>query len=119
VDDEPVIRHLLAAYLASEGYAVGEAADGHEAQQKLLAAEWDLVITDRAMPNMGGEALAAWIKAERPCLRVIMMTGLAGQAQDAAGSSGPIRHVLKKPFLMAELVDAIELASGALCGAGR
>src|SRR5688572_4482511 len=62
VDDLEIVREILRRTLESAGYEVGTAKDGAEGIEKFQGTAWDVVITDRAMPNMDGEEMAAVIK---------------------------------------------------------
>src|SRR6185503_18282629 len=57
VDDEKVIRDMLADFLGMEGYFVRTAEDGTSALSELTKSHYDLVISDLKMPKMGGIAL--------------------------------------------------------------
>jgi PAS domain S-box-containing protein len=76
VDDHPVQTELIAHALGSEWHIVATAKTGREAIARFDSEHFDLVITDRAMPGMSGEQLAAQIKAREPGTPVIMLTGL-------------------------------------------
>lgn len=76
VDDDPAVRSVTAAMLASLGYSVVEAASGDDALQKIEPGI-DLVLTDFAMPNMTGAELAHAIHREHPELPVMFITGFA------------------------------------------
>ena len=54
VDDEPSIRRLLRTSLASQGFQVKEAADGHSALTEIERAPPDLVILDLGLPDIDG-----------------------------------------------------------------
>ena len=54
VDDEKVIREILADFLSMEGYVVHTVEDGATALERAQKRSYDLVITDLKMPNMGG-----------------------------------------------------------------
>ena len=85
VDDHAVLNEILAEYLAEDQHCVETALDGSEAMAKFRAGSFDLVITDMAMPGMGGEQLAASVKEIAPQTRVIMLTGYA-----VAGDGEPL-----------------------------
>ena len=68
-EDEPALRQILVSYLKIDGHEVTATADGAEAIQVFGAGQFDLVITDRAMPNLGGDQLAAEIKRVSPARR--------------------------------------------------
>ena len=75
VDDEPLMRELVTRYLTGDHHLVETAANGREGLEKFHANHYDLVITDRAMPEVTGEQLAAAIKEKTPDKPVILMTG--------------------------------------------
>jgi PAS domain S-box-containing protein len=101
VEDEPVIRRLVASILERTGYTVLEAGDGVEALQVASghAGPIDLLLTDVVMPRMGGKELADRLAAQRPRMKVLFMSGYP---DDALGADGVLpEHVsfLAKPFM--------------------
>jgi len=62
VDDEPVSRGVLSSYLAGDGHQVVTAVDAEQAMSLFALGEFDLVITDHAMPGMNGLQLAATVR---------------------------------------------------------
>jgi CheY-like chemotaxis protein len=110
VDDEPVVRQVTSAYLAADGHAVVAAGGGKEALERFVAAAReaggeggpiDLVVTDRAMPDMSGDQLAAAIKRYSPATPVLLLTGFA----DLMNGECPegVDAVLRKPATIAAL----------------
>src|SRR5258708_34584758 len=82
VEDDAAVCYFLERVLRKAGYVVGMAADGAAGLQLFLAQPWDLVITDRAMPRMNGEALAAEIKKEAPTpTPVVLITGFPNHVE--------------------------------------
>jgi len=78
VDDEDGIRKLLAGLLATRnGCEVTEACDGLEAYRIISEQDFDVVITDLSMPNMGGLELMQWAQVHRPGSAWIVLTGHA------------------------------------------
>ena len=105
VEDEQAVRLVAARTLQSLGYQVLEAVDGTEALERWEAEEGkiDLVLTDVVMPRMGGVELVTALRARRPALKVVMMSGYAGNA-------GPLHAdvpMLEKPFTRAALAGLI------------
>ncbi len=101
VDDQPVFVNILRYYLAHDLHTVETAHDGHEALEKFRARTFDLVITDRAMPHMHGEELAAAIKKISPRTRVILLTGYSGD--EARVPAPSLDAVILKPVTHAAL----------------
>jgi signal transduction histidine kinase len=75
VDDEAPVRDTLAAVLAADGHEVTLAIDGSDGLRKFGAGRFDVVITDKAMPRMNGDQMAATIKTIAPETRIILLTG--------------------------------------------
>ena len=101
VDDQPVFVNILRHYLAHDLHTVETAHDGREALEKFRARTFDLVITDRAMPHMHGEELAAAIKRIAPRTRVILLTGYDGE--ETREPSPWLDAVILKPVTHAAL----------------
>lgn len=106
VDDEILIRLVIAEYLRDCGFRVFEAADGLEAIKVLQSAEWpvDLVFSDVQMPNLDGFGLARWIRENRPEVRVLLASAnpvaVTAKAADLC-NHGP---VVPKPYEHAALL---------------
>lgn len=109
VDDEAPIRALTQEVLVSAGYDVAVAANGTEAVRRLEVDEFDLVIADMRMPEMGGAALYEVIKQRWPHLaeRMLIVSGdIEGDRNSALILRDRVRY-LEKPFDTRELLGAI------------
>ena len=110
VDDQPVLCEILAEHLTEDWHTVETAADGREALEmfraKAAGHPYDLVITDKAMPHMNGEQLAAAIKAMVPRTRVILLTGY-GATCDGNVLPANIDMVVDKPVTRQALREAV------------
>jgi GAF domain-containing protein len=101
VEDEDGLRELLARVLAQRGYAVLAARDGVEALALLEARERepDVAITDVIMPRLSGADLVERLRARRPGLRVLYISGYTADVLGARGELGPPDDAfLAKPF---------------------
>jgi CheY-like chemotaxis protein len=115
VDDEALVRETLAAELAARGWAVEQAADAQEALRILDAdmQQFDLLVTDLAMPGMDGLRLLHQVRLRRPRLPGVLLTGLVGDGAAAhaavaeAVRDGPFA-LLRKPFDSGDLVTRAE-----------
>ena len=109
VDDEPGVRRFVADALHSNGYDVATARDGREALAALYGDSRSpaLLLTDIDMPGMSGVELAARIRADRPAIRVVLMTGREASAAQAREHTELVEGVLVKPFGLAELLRVV------------
>jgi two-component system response regulator AtoC len=100
VDDEPELRGLLVMLLESEQFIVYEAGDGESCLEVLRGhgEQIGLVITDLNLPRLGGFDLVARIRASKPGVRILVMTGFAvDEAREALLEAGA-DEILLKPF---------------------
>jgi PAS domain S-box-containing protein len=100
VDDEPLVRMVAVEILDELGYSVLEAEDAHSAIKILNARpDIDLLVTDVGLPNgMNGRQLADAVRANRPDLPVLFVTGYAENAVLNHGHLERGMQVLTKPF---------------------
>ena len=106
VDDQPVQCELASHALQRDWHTVDVASNGREALELFERREYDLVITDKVMPEMNGDQLAVAVKSREPETKVIMLTGFGGTL-DAEHQSEFIDLVLAKPTSLSELRAAI------------
>jgi len=111
-DDEPHLRLLVRASIASDAYAVLEAADGDEAWELIEQYHPAVAVLDVRMPGLTGIALTRKIRAhpEFKGMRVILLTGSAREQDIAAGREAGADLYLSKPFSPVELLEAVERA---------
>ena len=103
VDDDPLIRHVIADELEEAGHFVTTAVGPEAAIETLHEhAAFDIVVIDYTMPGMSGGDLARYIRKGDPAARLTILTG----NPDAAGEQ-PC-PVLTKGMRMSEMVKAIE-----------
>jgi PAS domain S-box-containing protein len=107
VEDREETRRLITRALERAGYRVAAAADGRSALE--LAAresQFDLVVTDVLMPEIGGEELVRRLRWERPGLRVLFVSG---HPQDLGDLDvlAPGARLLHKPFGLSALLRGV------------
>ncbi|MGH6719745.1 MAG: ATP-binding protein [Alphaproteobacteria bacterium] len=110
VEDEEVVRAFAARALRGKGYVVIEA-DGAEAALDAMRdkdATIDLVISDVVMPQMNGPALAHAIRAMRPDIRIVFISGYAEDAfRGGIDAIGDV-DFLSKPFSLKQLAAKVK-----------
>jgi CheY-like chemotaxis protein len=117
VDDQEMVRDFVATALRAGGFEIRVADSGRAAIQIVYgeSAGIALLVTDVDMPGMSGIELAARLRAERPGLRVLLMTGRP-EMVDEARDRDIVTGVLLKPFTLTELREAVGRAIGSGTG---
>ena len=105
VDDEVMVRRLAARMLVTLGYRVLEAGSGQEAVRMLRRGAHRIngVLTDIAMPGIGGRELGETIARCWPQIHVLYMTGYPTSDLMQAGALAPGVPVIQKPFTSEQL----------------
>jgi len=112
VDDEQMLVTLGEEMLAELGYepvgftSVAEALDAFRSD----TGRFDLLVTDETMPSMTGTELAREIRALRPDMPVILVSGYSTPALAERARSVGIRTVLGKPLQVRDMAMAIASA---------
>ncbi len=115
VDDEETILELLTAFLEGSGHVIETASNGRLALEKVRQADYDIIISDLKMPDMGGQKLYESIREMKPGLiaRMIFSTGDTVNPTTQAFFQETGNPYLTKPFkledvdrLIAEVLSA-------------
>ena len=106
VDDEPMVREVLARYLAREGYAVEVAADGEEALARLDSGGTDLVLLDLMLPKIDGYEVLRRLRAHSTT-PVIMLTARGSETDRIVGLDIGADDYVTKPFSPREVVARV------------
>jgi CheY-like chemotaxis protein len=118
VDDDEVIRRLIAANLTLEGFDVATAMDGHDCMEKVSAIAPDVITLDAMMPRLDGWETARRLR-KRPDtthVKLVLIT-----AHDLAANPAQHRHAhadayLAKPFEPAELIRVVRKLAARAAG---
>jgi CheY-like chemotaxis protein len=111
VDDDEVIRQLIALNLELEGYDVHLAADGVEALEVARAIRPHVMTLDVMMPNMDGLSAAAALRADPATagIKVCVVSARAQEAERQKAESAPgVDAYLAKPFDPEELLAVVK-----------
>ncbi len=106
-DDEVWVQKILSKCLKRDGHTCEVVATGEACLAQLETQSFDLVITDRAMPQMSGDEVARRVKETHPDLPVIMLTGFGDIMHYADELPEGVDLVLSKPVTPEELREAI------------
>jgi PAS domain S-box-containing protein len=114
VDDESSIVDWTSQVLLKLGYKVVGLKNSHEALEKFKKTpnDFDLVITDMAMPHMTGLELSNKIIALRPDIPIILCTGFSEGLTSKMIKNNGILEMVMKPMIASELAQAVSKALG-------
>ena len=106
IDDEEVARDIISLFLRNDHHEVTLASNAAEGLRAIKENNFDLVITDHAMPGMTGEAFTAAARSAGIMTPILMLTGF-GELMKAAGKVPPgVSKVVNKPVT----IDALRAA---------
>jgi two-component system, OmpR family, phosphate regulon response regulator PhoB len=106
VDDEPMVREVVARYLELDGFGVHEAADGAEAVGWLASHRPDLVVLDVMLPGTDGLSILRHLRATGD-VPVILLTARAEEVDRVLGLELGADDYVVKPFSARELVARV------------
>lgn len=111
VDDDVPVQYFVWKLLTADGFTVLTAGNGEAALVKARnhPGNIDLLLTDMAMPRMNGLELYKIVAAERPGIKVLMMSGNFRAREQVEMNGMPF---LQKPFTASALKESIERLLG-------
>ena len=106
VDDEPMVREVVVAYLEREGFQVDEAATGTAALEQLSESTPDLIVLDVMLPELDGFSVLTKLRKERD-IPVILLTARTEEPDRVPGLELGADDYVVKPFSPRELVARV------------
>lgn len=116
VDDDEVIRQLIAVNLTLEGFEVETACDGQDCLDRVLEVRPDVITLDVMMPRLDGWVTATRLRDDERTrhIKVILLTARAQEADKQRGLSLGVDAYMTKPFDPEDLIKLVrELAQQA------
>src|SRR6202035_190611 len=107
VEDNSVVADAVAEGLRDQGMAVDVAYDGPSGLDKATVNTYDVVVLDRDLPRLHGDALCQQIVGSPATTRVLMLTAAGGVEDRVEGLNLGADDYLAKPFDFAELVARV------------
>lgn len=135
IDDEPMVRQVIAGMLKQDGWTTTEVASGEAGVRCAAGEPFDIVFLDLTMPGMSGIETAAVLRATMPRLPIVFVSGYSrelvggggggnGTSGGGGGAGGALAGevFVQKPFdsstLYAAAAEALDRAAGPLQRAG-
>lgn len=112
VDDEDLLLEIISLNLLQMGHSVDCFTDPKKAIEHFYKHHYDLVITDRAMPGMTGDQLAARVREFHPETPIVLLTGFANIIRQNGERPANIDEVLSKPLSQQTLRDLMARHGG-------
>jgi len=110
IDDEQIVLDSVSRILTDEDYSVDVTLSGRDGLQRAIEGEYDIVLTDIRMPDIGGMRVLRDVKRARPSLPVVMITGYATVKSAVQAMKLGASDYLEKPFTPDELSNAVSAA---------
>jgi DNA-binding response OmpR family regulator/anti-sigma regulatory factor (Ser/Thr protein kinase) len=107
VDDEEVICQVVRLQLRQDGHKVEIAGSGREGLERVRDASFDLVVLDRSLQDMNGDDLARDIRALRPAIGILQLTGFGSRKVMTEGCPPGVDAVVGKPATRELLQEAV------------
>jgi GAF domain-containing protein/CheY-like chemotaxis protein len=112
IDDEPFVRDTLGEMLRQQHHDVVLADDGASGLARFRESAFDVVMTDLAMPGMSGWQVAQAVKAVRPQVPVVLVTGWGVEVQADQLHAHGVDRVMTKPFRFEDVQDIVASIRG-------
>jgi DNA-binding response OmpR family regulator len=104
VEDERQLAELIATGLREQGFAADVSFDGVDALDKAWATKYDVVVLDRDLPGVHGDAVCRKLTASETPPRILMLTASGELEERVAGLNLGADDYMAKPFAFSELV---------------
>ena len=119
VDDDEVIRQLIAVNLTLEGFDVVTAVDGRDCLEKVAEVDPDVITLDVMMPRLDGWVTATQLRKNPATadIKVVLITARAQEDDRDRGRQIGVDAYLTKPFDPAEMIRVIRELAAASTGA--
>ena len=103
VDDNEELCAIFKEALEEEGYMIATALDGREALAEAKKTHFDLIITDKNMPKMGGVRLVRAIRQLDQNVKIVLITGFGGRQSYIKAMELGADEYLSKPLRIDDL----------------
>ena len=110
IDDEQIVLDSVSKILTDENYEVDMSLSGRKGLEGAIQKDYDIVLTDIRMPDIGGMRVLRDIKRAKPSLPVVIITGYATVRSAVQAMKLGAADYLEKPFTPDQLLKAVASA---------
>jgi DNA-binding NtrC family response regulator len=110
IDDEQIVLDSVSKILTEEHYSVEVSLSGRQGRDMALETDYDVILTDIRMPDMGGMRVFRDIKRAKPTLPVVIITGYATVRSAVQAMKLGAADYIEKPFTPDQLLKAVASA---------
>jgi DNA-binding NtrC family response regulator len=110
VDDEQIVLDSVSKILEDENYEIDCSLSGREGLKRALEEEYDIILTDIRMPDIGGMKVLRDVKRAKPSIPVVIITGYASVKSAVQAMKLGAADYLEKPFTPDQLLKAVDSA---------
>jgi DNA-binding NtrC family response regulator len=110
IDDEQIVLDSVSKILTDEDYEVDVSLSGREGLNQAIEKDYDIVLTDIRMPDIGGMRVLRDVKRAKPSLPVVIITGYASVKSAVQAMKLGAADYIEKPFTPDQLLKAVDAA---------
>ena len=110
IDDEQIVLDSVSKILTDENYEVDVSLSGRQGLDQAIEKQYDIVLTDIKMPDIGGMRVLRDVKRAKPSLPVVMITGYASVQSAVQAMKLGAADYIEKPFTPDQLLKAVASA---------
>ena len=110
IDDEQIVLDSVRKILTDENYEVDASLSGREGLKQAIEQEYDIVLTDIRMPDIGGMRVLRDVKRAKSSLPVVIITGYASVKSAVQAMKLGAADYIEKPFTPDQLLKAVDAA---------
>jgi DNA-binding NtrC family response regulator len=110
IDDEQIVLDSVSKILTDENYDVDASLSGREGLNQAIQKDYDIVLTDIRMPDIGGMRVLRDVKRAKPSLPVVIITGYASVKSAVQAMKLGAADYIEKPFTPDQLLKSVDAA---------
>jgi DNA-binding NtrC family response regulator len=110
IDDERIVLDSITRILREENFEVEVTLSGRQGLEMAIQKDYDIILTDLRMPDIGGMRVLRDVKRAKPAMPVLMITGFGSVKSAVQAMKLGAAEYLEKPFTPEQLVNSVQKA---------